>query len=130
MEPPKDKLTPLEQSILNAAKALDNQILRATQRDASQRAIHGTQKWEPYQTRIENLCSFLMNSLGEQEISLDGLIVLAQAFSKTLCLVTADLGADGLGEVRSDYIKATFENLEKDAHSVKRSLNSENSYSN
>ena len=125
MKEQRDKLPVLEESLLEALKALDNQIAREMQRDAKSRDLQGSQKWEPYQTRIERLCSFLLNSLGEQTIDLDGVIVLAQTFSKTLSLVSADLGEDGLGQVRSEYVRSTFEHLERDAESAKRSLSSE-----
>jgi hypothetical protein len=125
MKENREKLPVLEEALLEALKALDNQIAREMQRDANSRDQHGAQKWEPYQTRIERLCSFLLNALGEQTIGLDGVIVLAQTFSKTLSFVTADLGEDGLGAVRSQYVKTTFENLERDAESAKRSLSAE-----
>lgn len=122
MKEHKEKLPVLEESLLEALKALDNQIAREMQRDAKSRDQQGAQKWEPYQTRIEKLCSFLLNSLGEQSIGLDGVIVLAQTFSKTLSLISDDLGEDGLGKVRAEYVRSTFENLERDAESAKRSL--------
>jgi len=125
MKEDREKLPVLEESLLEALKALDNQIAREMQRDAKSRDTHGAQKWEPYQTRIERLCSFLLNSLGEQTIDLDGVIVLAQTFSKTLSLVSADLGDEGLGKVRSEYMKNTFDNIERDAESGRRSLSGE-----
>lgn len=125
MKEDREKLPVLEESLLQALKALDNQIAREMQRDPKSREQYGAEKWEPYQTRIERLCSFLLNSLGEQSIDLDGVIVLAQTFSKTLSLVSADLGEEGLGKVRSDYVRTTFESIERDAESGKRSLSGE-----
>lgn len=122
MKEQRDKLPILEESLLEALKALDNQIAREMQRDAKAQEQHGVQKWEPFQTRIERLCSFLLNCLGDQSIDLDGIIVLTQTFSKTLSLVSDDLGEDGLGKVRSEYVRSTFENLERDAKNAKRSL--------
>ena len=98
---------------------------REMQRDAKSKDKHGVQKWEPFQSRVERLCSFLLNSLGEQTIDLDGIIVLAQTFSKTLSLACADLGEDGLGKVRAQYVRATFENIERDAKNAKHSLSAE-----
>ncbi len=113
----------MEDSLIGALKALDNQILRAIQRDPATRAIEGVQKWQPYQDRIESICSLLLNALGEKDIDLDGLIILTQAMSKTLNFVTEDLGPDGLGKLRSAYIKDTFEKLERDAKEVSDKLN-------
>lgn len=115
----------LEQSLLATLKSLDNQILRAMQKDPAARAAGGLQKWQPYQDRIELLCSFLLNSLGEKDIDLDGLIILTQAMSKALTFATEDLGSDGLGKVRSAYIRETFEKLARDAKEVSDLLNDE-----
>ena len=122
MKEQKEKLPVLEESLLEALKALDNQIAREMQRDAKSKDKHGVQKWEPFQSRVERLCSFLLNSLGEQTIDLDGIIVLAQTLSKTLSLACADLGEDGLGKIRAEYVRVTFENIERDAKNAQHSL--------
>jgi hypothetical protein len=123
MKEQKSKLPVLEASLIEALKSLDSQIAREMQRDVKQTEKHGVQKWEPFQNRIEKLSSFLLNCLGEQKIDLDGIIVLTQTFSKVLALVTEDLGSDGLGKIRSDYIRSTFENISRDAENSRRTLN-------
>jgi hypothetical protein len=111
-----------EEGLLTALKALDNQISRSLQRDPATRSEQGLQKWQPYQDRIESSCSFLLNSLGDEAIDLDGLIILTQSFSKCLNLIAADLGEKGLGKIRTEYIKATFKALERDAEDVEKIL--------
>ncbi|MCB0359421.1 MAG: hypothetical protein KDD44_07285, partial [Bdellovibrionales bacterium] len=71
------KEEPLVRGLRMAMQALDRQVARAMQRDPAERDVHGVQKWEPLQERIERVSSFLLNSLGEQEIQLDSLLVLA-----------------------------------------------------
>lgn len=115
----------LEQGLINALKALDNQIARTMQRDPATRSAQGVQKWQPYQDKIENICSFLLNSAGEKQIDLDGLIILTQAMSKTLLFISEDLGADGLGKIRSQYIRDTFEKLSRDAEQAEKCLSNE-----
>ena len=116
----KDKNRPgaLEESILTAMKALDNQISREMQRSPSQRELHGVQKWQPYQTRIENTCAFILDNFGEEVVGLDSLIVLSQTYVKALKLIAEDLGEDGLGKVRSGYVLEAMRAILHDAQSV------------
>jgi hypothetical protein len=116
MAPKEERPTPLEQGLLNAMKALDNQIAREMQRSPAETDKHGVQKWEPYQKRIESVSAFVMNALGGQEVDLDSLLVLAQAMTKCLQLVVEELGQDGLGQVRSSYCQIAMENISKDAY--------------
>jgi hypothetical protein len=106
---------PLEEGLLRAMRALDMQIAREMQRTPAEEEELGVLKWEPYQKRIENVASFVMNSLGDQEVGLDSLLVLTQALSKSLQFVVADLGADGLGKVRTAYCQQALENISRDA---------------
>ena len=102
----------MEESLIRALKAIDNQVAREMQRTPSERDVHGAQKWEPYQVRVENLTSFLLNSLGAEEISLDGILVLSRTLTKTLRMVVEDLGHEGLGEVRTEYCRAALEDFQ------------------
>ena len=112
----------LEQGLSQAMKAIDNQIARAMQRTPAEREVQGVQKWEPYETRVENITAFLLEQLGGQEISLDSILVLAQAFTKSLRIVTDDLGGEGLGEVRSAYCFDAMKKIERDAHQALQEL--------
>lgn len=97
------KLPHLEEGLLKAMQAIDNQVAREMQRTPEQRAEHGVQKWEPFLRRVERISSFILNSMGENQVSLDALLVLSQATSKALQLTIDDLGSEGLGSVRTQY---------------------------
>jgi hypothetical protein len=108
-------LSPLEEALRTAMRAIDNQIAREMQRTPEEMESHGAQKWDPLDKRIELVTSFVLNSLGESETQLDSLLVLSQAFAKSLRLITDDLEADGLGKLRSQYCKVAFERIAEDA---------------
>lgn len=110
----KEKAEPLADGIARAMQALDRQIAREMQRTPAEREEHGVQKWDPYQKRVELICALLLNGFGDESFSLDGFIVLSQAFSKSLQLLAEDLGADGLGELRSKYVRWCLENIQQD----------------
>jgi hypothetical protein len=112
----------LEQGLLQAMKAIDNQVARAMQRSPAAREVHGVQKWEPYNTRVESVTAFLLEELGDTSITLDSLLVFSQAFTKALQLVVSDLGREGLGEMRASYCLDAMEKVERDAQEVVASL--------
>jgi hypothetical protein len=112
----------LEQGLIQAMKAIDNQVARAMQRTPAEREAHGVQKWEPYISRVEHLSAFLLEELGSQTVSLDSLVVLVQAFSKAMKLAVSDLGRDGLGEMRSSYCLDAMQKVERDAQEVAAQL--------
>ena len=103
---------PLDDGLIAAMQAIDNQIARAvSSRSPAEREEHGVQKWEPMDTRIENVTVLVMNALGENSIQLDSVLVLAQAMLKSLQLVAEDLGEDGLGKVRSGYCRSAGDKM-------------------
>ena len=106
--------TPLEDGLLMALRALDNQIAREMQRTPVERQEHGVQKWEPYNKRVELLVAQILNWMGEELVDLDSVLVLAQAMSKSLHFIASDLGEEGLGDLRSSYCRAAFEAIEND----------------
>jgi hypothetical protein len=114
MDPKQEKRSLLEENLVKVLSAIDTQIAREMQRTPAQREEHGVQKWEPYQKRVELIVSRVLNSLGDQEVTLDGVLVFAQAMSKTLLLAVEDLGADGLGKIRSSYCEAAMQNIAQD----------------
>lgn len=114
MDSKQEKRSLLEENLVKVLSAIDTQIAREMQRTPAQREDHGVQKWEPYQKRVELIVSRVLNSLGDQEVTLDGVLVFAQAMSKTLLLAVEDLGADGLGKVRSSYCEAAMQNIAQD----------------
>ena len=110
-----EKMPPLEGGILTALRALDNQIARAMERSPSEREEHGVQKWEPYQQKVEQCAAIVLSAFAEDEIKLDSVLVAAQAFTKSLYLLSEELGEAGLGKVRTAYVKAALEMLIRDA---------------
>jgi hypothetical protein len=114
MDPQQEQRSLLEENLVKVLSAIDTQIAREMQRTPAQREEHGVQKWEPYQKRVELIVSRVLNSLGDQEVTLDGVLVFAQAMSKTLLLAVEDLGADGLGKIRSSYCEAAMQNIAQD----------------
>jgi hypothetical protein len=100
----------LEKSLISAMQALDKQILRAvSSRNPEKLERHGVQKWEPISERVEMVATLILDKLGDNHIELDSVLVLSQALSKVLQLVAEDLGRDGLGELRTAYLKRAFE---------------------
>ena len=112
----------LEQGLIQAMRAIENQVARAMQRSPAEREIHGVQKWEPYNTRVENVTAFLLEEIGENTVSLDALLVLAQAFPKALHLLVNDIGREGLGDVRTSYCLEAMKGVERDAQEVINAL--------
>lgn len=115
----------LEEGLLQAMKAIDNQIARAMQRSPAAREVHGVQKWEPFTSRVEGIAAFLLQELGDTNVGLDSLLVCAQAFAKALQLVCDDLGPDGLGDIRASYCLVAMRNITRDAQLVIDSLSDE-----
>ncbi len=110
----KTSLPKLEEGLLNVMSALNNQIARKMQRSPAEREILGVQKWQPYQEKIEEVTSFVLNTLEEGNGNLDSIFVLSQAFSKVLKILVDDLSQEGLGKLRTEYCKSTAENIRED----------------
>lgn len=119
--------SPLEESLITAMQGIDKQILReVSSRSPVSRQEHGVQKWEPIEKRVEYLSGFILNELGESTVGLDSVLVMAQAFSLALQMVSEDLGEEGLGEVRTSYLKTAFDHLERCAFRGRQGLSTEN----
>ena len=117
-----EKLTPLDEGLLKALRAIDNQISREMQRTPAELEKLGVQKWEPFNKRIENIAAFLIDNISEQHIQLDSLVVLSQALAKVMKIFAEDMGEDGLGKMRSAYLRWAMENLSRDAYESLRAL--------
>jgi hypothetical protein len=107
----------LEDGLLTACRAIENQVAREMQRNPAQLEQHGVQKWEPYSKRVESICTFLLEETATNEghgISLDALLVLSQSVTKALSILTEELGEKGLGKVRSSYVREAAKNLKRD----------------
>ena len=101
---------------MEAMQALDNQVARRMERSPAEREVHGVQKWEPYQSKIEEVTALVMQAFGEDSVKLDSLLILAQAFVKSLYLLTEELGVEGLGEIRAAYCRTALELIGRDTH--------------
>lgn len=120
-----EKLTPLDEGLLRALRAIDSQVAREMQRTPAELEKLGVQKWEPFNKRIENIAAFLIDNISEQNIQLDSLLVLSQALAKVLKIFSEDLGEDGLGKIRTAYMRWALENLSRDSYEALRALGAE-----
>lgn len=120
--PEKTQLSKLETALLTAMQSIDMQIAREMQRSPSQREEHGVQKWDAYQKRIENISAFLLNNIANRNLELDSLLVLSQAFAKSLQILVEELGEKGLGIVRSSYCMSAADAIARDAGQMIRVL--------
>ncbi|RIL06941.1 MAG: hypothetical protein DCC75_10400, partial [Proteobacteria bacterium] len=93
----------------------DNQIAREMQRDPSKLAAKGVTRWEPFSKRIELIAAFALEKLGNNDVDLDSIIVLAQSYVKALALLVEDLGQGGLGKMRTGYCLDAMERIAADA---------------
>ncbi len=125
MSEKKEVRSKLEAGLITAMQALDNQIARSVERTPEQREEHGVQKWEPMAQRVEQICVLLINALGDEEIRLDSVVVLAQALSKALFMIVDDLEGVDLGQVRTAYCLDALENILNDAERAKKLLKGE-----
>lgn len=105
----------LESGLMQALKALDNQVSRALERTPAEREESGVQKWKPYSERVELVSGFLLDSFAEEEIGLDSLLILAQVFPKVLSILGDELGEEGLGKIRSSYFQSVLESVERES---------------
>ncbi|MCB0321811.1 MAG: hypothetical protein KDD60_12865 [Bdellovibrionales bacterium] len=111
----KPKAPPLESGLKSALKALDSQIAREMLRTPDERSEHGVLKFEPYSKRVEDVTALLLQGMADQQLELDGILVLAQALAKTLHLWSIELSAEGLGAVRTEYCITAAEGIKRDA---------------
>lgn len=126
MSQKKTKGIPLNESLLAAMGSLDKQVARQlNSRTPQQTEAAGVQKWEAHSQRIESTTTLLLDALGDKEVQLDSLLILAQSFCKALSFVAADLGEEGLGAVRTQYCLEAFRNIARDCANAEGSLKDE-----
>ena len=111
-----------EELLLRAMRAIDNQIAREMQRSPAELEEHGVKKWEPMEKRAELTVSTVLNSLGDNEIQCESVLVIAQALCKVIFLVTEDLGPDGLGKVRAEYFREAIRKITRDMQHADKAL--------
>lgn len=112
------KEPPLTSGLATAMRALDKQIARSMQRSPAEREQMGVQKWEPLNTKVEEVTTAVLELIGEDIASIDALLVLARAFPKALKLLVEELGEDGLGSLRSAYCRDAAEQIERDCRDL------------
>ena len=112
----------LEDGLIQAMQALDNQIARAMQRTPAQRESEGVLKWGPYDVRIERITTTILQEIAQTTVSLDSLLVCSQAFSKALYLLITELEREGLGSVRVEYCRDALEKIRTDAERALREI--------
>ncbi|MGA1192174.1 MAG: hypothetical protein ACO3XO_07830 [Bdellovibrionota bacterium] len=112
----------LEAALMRVVQLLDTQVAREMQRTPIEREQRGVQKWEPYRSRGERISSLLLEGITEGELQLDGLLILSEAIPRCLRILAEELGEDGLGKIRSSYVKEVFVNLEREIHLGQRAL--------
>jgi len=116
------KQPPLEQGLLLAMQSLDKQIARELQRSPEELQKRGVKKWQAYSDRIERVAGFTLERFSKNELTLDSLLVLAQAYPKVLKLLAEELGSEGLGKLRTGYCEEAFAAIERDAHQAQELL--------
>lgn len=107
----KTKQHPLFDGLIKAMHSLDQQVAREMQRSPEERAEHGVQKWAPYESRVENVSSLVLNALADSRVELDSLIILSRVFCKVLFLWMDELEEKGLGDVRGSYCRDAVEKI-------------------
>lgn len=120
------KVERLEEYLVGAMRAVDNQIARMLQRSPEEVEASGVQKWEPYQRKVEQLSKIMLDAFGDQSVQLDSILVFSQAFLKSLKIIVEDLDREGLGNIRTQYCRSALDNIEFDARSAISQLKGEN----
>lgn len=115
----KVKAPPLEEGLIKAMKALDNQIARAMQKDVARREEEGFKKHENFKVKIEEVTGLILNAFGEDKVGFDSFLILSQAYIKALYLISEDLGKLGLGKIRTEYISEAINNIDRDLKALK-----------
>lgn len=117
----------LEAALLRVVQLLDTQVAREMQRAPVEREQGGVQKWEPYRRRGERISSLLLEGITTRELELDGLLILSEAIPRCLRILAEELGEEGLGKMRSSYIREVFVNLEREVYLGQRALGNRDS---
>ena len=115
----------LQQHVLASLHALDAQVARAMQRTPKEREEHGVEKWQPFQERVERITGVVLQGFADEACKLDGVLIMAEAYAKSLRMLVEELEKEGLGEVRSRYCEVAFSNIERDVRAAKKVLTSD-----
>ena len=64
---------------------------------------------------MEEATAIILDGFADGHVQLDSLVVLSQSLVKALYLVVEEVGAEGLGDLRSAYCEDALEKIERDA---------------
>ncbi len=120
------RLSPVEEGLLAALRALDKQIERElVSRDPNELETFGVTRWEPFRKRMERVATATLQAFGDDDIRLDSLLVMSQALVKVVGLITDELGVEGLGTMRTAYCAEACNAIAEDASRALRLLRAE-----
>ena len=120
------RLSPVEEGLLGAMRALDRQIEKElVRRGPSDLETFGVTRWEPYRKRMERVASAALQAFSDNDVKLDSLLVLSQSLVKVIALVVDELGVEGLGAMRTAYSAEACNSIADDAMRALRLLRAE-----
>mgnify|MGYP003611139717 CR=1 FL=1 len=118
-----DQLPKLEQGLLLAMQAIENQVARdISSRTPSESEVHGVSKTGPYLERIERISGFVLDAFADGLVGVDSIVVMSHSLCTALKLVVEELGSEGLGDVRSKDCLSTIRAISISLESVKEVL--------
>ena len=127
MSAKKQKGVSFDESLVGAMQCLDKQVARdVNTRRPQETAEQGVQKWRAHSERIESTTTLILDSIGDKEIDLDSVLILAQSFTKALSFISSDLGEAGLGDVRTQYCLEAFRAISRDCYNAESGLKDNN----
>jgi hypothetical protein len=103
------------EALTRAMRTIGRQIAREMQRFPAEQEVHGVQKWAPIQKRVERAIGIILDEVGDQTVEIESLVVLTRAFTSAIRMIVEDLGVEGLGKVRSEYVCDAMERAQEDA---------------
>jgi hypothetical protein len=110
----KSKQPPLESGLMQAMTALDKQITREiSSRDPQRTQTRGASARPAQEERAEQVTTFVIDLFASHTVRLDSILVLSEALTHSLQLISEELGQEGLGEVRSAYVTTVAKRLEQ-----------------
>ena len=105
----------MQDHIVRFMQLLDSQVARDLQRRPEEREQHGAfDKNKPISDRVEILVGHFLEQFGSGDIKLDSLLISAESFTTALRIIVEELGKDGLGKKRSEYVENFLSSAQRD----------------
>jgi hypothetical protein len=114
-----------DEALLRALACLQSQLERELQRNPAERDVLGVSKWEPITKRIEDTAGLLLDGFAEERVFIEPLLILSHALVKAINVIVQELGPEGLGKVRTDYILKVFNLVSTECNLIIERLKSE-----